>query len=131
MGIEFANNGSWDSHVQKIIDNGKKILNQLHRFSNNRSISTVARLVSVLRPALEYGSEVWACNKRQTASLESIQLGAAKKILGYSSNTCNEAVRGDMGLESLKARRDRCKLKWWYNLDDERLLLDNEWEVKP
>ena len=39
-----------------------------------------------------------------------------------------------MGLESLKARRDRCKLKWWYkvnNLDDERLLLDTEQEVKP
>ena len=37
----------------------------------------------------------------------------------------------------LKARRDRCKLKWWYkvnNLDDGRypkILLDNEWEVKP
>ena len=35
-----------------------------------------------------------------------IQLEAAKKILGCSSKTCNEAVRGDMGLESLKARRD-------------------------
>ena len=50
---------------------------------------------------------------------------------------CNEAVRGDMVLESLKGRRDRCKLKWWYkvnNLDAERyrrLLLDSEWEVKP
>ena len=134
LGIEFANNGSWDSHVQKVINNGKKKLNRLHRFLSNMSISTVARrllLVLVLRPTLKYGSEVWACNKRQAASLESIQLGAAKKILGCSSKTCNEAVRGDMGLESLKARRDRCKLKWWYkvnNLDDERyrLLLDNE-----
>ena len=39
-----------------------------------------------------------------------------------------------MGLESLKARRDRCKLKWWYKVDDERyprLLLDTEQEVKP
>ena len=80
-------------------------------------------LVSVLHPTLEYGSEVWACNKRQTASLESIQLGAAKKILDCSSKTCNEAVRGDMGLESLKDRRDSCILKWWYkvnNLDAER-----------
>ena len=102
--------------------------------------STVARrllLVSVLRPTLEYGSEVWACNKRQTASLESIQLGAAKKMLGCSSKTCNEAVRGDMGLESLKGRRDRCKLKWWYKVNSlnaeryPRLLLDSEWEVKP
>ena len=94
-------------------------------------------LVSVLPSTLEYGSEVWACNKRQIASLESTQLGAAEKMLGCSSKTCNEAVRGDMGLESLKGRRDRCKLKWWYkvyNLDAERyprLLLDSEWEVKP
>ena len=44
-------------------------------------------------------------------------------MLGCSSKTCNEAVRGDMGLESLKGRIDRCKLKWWYkvnNLDAER-----------
>ncbi len=73
-------------------------------------------LVSVLRPTFEYGSEVWACNIRQTASLESIQLRAAKKMLGCSSKTCNEAVKGDMGLESLKGRRDRCKLKWWYKV---------------
>ena len=139
MGIEFAKNGSWDSHIQKVINNGKKKRNQLHRFLSNRNISTVARsllFVSVLRPTLEYGSEVWAGNKQQTASLESIQLGAAKKILGCSCNTCNEAVRGEIGLESLKGRRDRCKLKWWYkvnNLDTERyprLLLDSKWEVK-
>ena len=74
---------------------------------------------------------MWACNKRQTSSLESIQLGAAKKILGCSSKTCNEAVRG---LESLKARRDMYLREWWNNLDDgryPRLLLDNVWEVKP
>ena len=36
LGIEFAENGSWDSHVQKVIDNGKKKLNRLHRFVSNR-----------------------------------------------------------------------------------------------
>ncbi len=42
-----------------------------------------------------------------------------------------------MGLESLKGRRDRSKLKCCYkvnNLVNERypkLLLDNVWEVKP
>ena len=29
---------------------------------------------------------------------------------------CNEAVRGDMGLDSLSSRRDRAKLKWWHKL---------------
>ena len=60
---------------------------------------------------LEYGSAIWDCNKSQTRALESIILGGAKKILGCSSKTCNEAVWGDMGL---KSRRDRAKLKWWF-----------------
>ena len=68
-------------------------------------------MLSVVRPSLEYGSEIWDCNKSQARALESIILGGAKKILGCSSKTCNEAVWGDMGLES---RRDRAKLKWWY-----------------
>ena len=37
-------------------------------------------------------------------------------MLGCSSKTCNEAVRGDMGLDTLQSRRDRAKLKWWYKL---------------
>ena len=82
--------------------------------------------MSILHPTLEYGSEVWACNKRQTVFWS--LLGSAKKILGCSSKACNKAVSGDMGLESLKGRRDRCKLKKWLK---SRLLLDSDWEVKP
>ena len=47
----------------------------------------------------------------QAAALESIMLGGAKRIIGCSSNTCNEAVRGDMGLKTLQGRRDKSKLK--------------------
>ena len=59
---------------------------------------------------------MWDGNKSQAGSLESIILDGAKRILGYSSKTCNEAVRGDMGLDTLQSRRDRAKLKWWYKL---------------
>ena len=61
----------------------------------------------------------------------------AKRILGCSSKTCNEAVRGDMGLETLKSRRDKAKLKWWYKLASmsagryPRQLFNQEWKVKP
>ena len=34
-------------------------------------------------------------------------LGGAKRSLGRSSKTCNEAVRGNMGLETLQGRRDK------------------------
>ena len=30
--------------------------------------------------------------------------------------TCNEAIRGDIGLDTLQSRRDRAKLQWWYKL---------------
>ena len=61
-------------------------------------------------------SEVWEANKAQAAALESLVLGGAKCILGCLSRTCNEALRGNMALESLRGRRDKAKLKWWYKL---------------
>ena len=54
-------------------------------------------LLSVVRPSLEYGSEVWEGNKSQAAALESVLLGGGKRILGC---TCNEAVRGDLGIDT-------------------------------
>ena len=90
-----------------------------------------------LEPTLEYGSEVWEANKAQAAALESVVLGGAKRILGCSSRTCNEAVRGDMGLESLQGRRDKVKLKLWYKLacmEDDRYphkLFRQIWNIEP
>ena len=85
----------------------------------------------------EYGSEVWEGNKSQTAALESVMLGGAKRILGCSSKTCNEAVRGDIGLETLQGRRDKSKLKVWYKLasmsEDRypRKVFSQDWDAKP
>ena len=45
-------------------------------------------LISVVRPTLEYGSEVWEGIKAQAAALESVMIGGAKRILGCSSRTC-------------------------------------------
>ena len=39
-------------------------------------------LLSVIRPSIEYGSEVWESNKGQTNALESVVLRGAKKSLG-------------------------------------------------
>ena len=80
---------------------------------------------------------MWEGNKSQAGSLESIILDGAKRILGCSSKTCNQAVRGDMGLDTLQSRRDRAKLKWWYKLatlpEDRypKQLFNQEWNIKP
>ena len=67
--------------------------------------------MAVLRPTLEYGCELWNTNKCQAKALESIQLRACKYILGCSVTTCDEPVRADLGLKTLRYRRDFCKLR--------------------
>ena len=119
LGIDFAESGAWDVHMKKVVASGKKKVNQLHSVISNRDIYLSAHrllLLAVVRPTLEYGSKVLEANKAQAGALESVVLGGAKCILGCSSRTCNEAVRGDMGLESLQGHRDKAKLKWWYKL---------------
>ena len=49
----------------------------------------------------------------------------------------NEAVRGDMSLESLKSHRDKAKLNWRYKLATmpqdryPKQLFSQKWNVKP
>ena len=108
LGVNFASNRAWDSHVKDAcVNSRKKLIFQLHSVLSTRDINLCARrllLLSVVRPSIEYGSAVWDCNKNQASALEAIILSGAKNILGCSSKTCNEAVRGDMGLDALSTR---------------------------
>ena len=36
LGIDFASNGAWDVHLKKVLDNGRKKVNQLHNFISNK-----------------------------------------------------------------------------------------------
>ena len=79
-------------HIRKLLDNVRKRVNQLHKVISNSNINLSARrrlLLSVIRPSIEYGSEVWEGNESQAGSLESIIIDGAKRILGCSSKTCN------------------------------------------
>ena len=72
------------------------------------------------------------CNNR------SVRIKCNQKwILGCSSKTCNEAVRGDLGIDTLQGRRNKAKLKWWYKLvtmpEDRypKKLFSQDWNIKP
>ena len=55
----------------------------------------------------------------------------------HSTYILPESVRGDMGLDTLQSRRDRAKLKWWYELatlpEDRypKQLFNQKWNIKP
>ena len=100
----------------KVLDCGSKKVNQLHSVISNRDINLSARrllLLSVVRPSLEYGSEVWEGNKGQAAALESVLLGGGKRIWVLFKDM--HAMRQfDLGIDTLLGRRDEATLKWWY-----------------
>ena len=99
-GWKYAHGNVWSMFWPETYYNPKES-------SRRRHINLTAQclvLLSVDRPSLEYGSEIW---ESQARALESILLGGEKKILGCSSKMCNEAVWGDMGLDT---RRDRAKV---------------------
>ena len=84
LGIDFSSNGAWDMHIKKLLDNGRKKVNQLHKVISKRRVNLSAHrlLLSVIRPSIEYESEVWEGNKSQAGSLESILLEELSGSLG-------------------------------------------------
>ena len=95
--------------------------------------------LSVIRPSMEYGIEVWECNKSDVGSLKSVILNGASWILGCSSKTYNEVhvVRGNMGLDTLQIHTDTSQLKCCYKhiILSERIypkqLFNQKWNIKP
>ena len=89
LGIDFLVMGAWDIHINKLLDNVRKKVNQLHTVISNSNINLSAHrllLLSEIRPIIEYGSEVWEGNKGQAGSLDSIILDEAKRISGWCSD---------------------------------------------
>ena len=55
LGIDFSSNGAWDMHIKKLLDNGRKKVNQLHKVISNRNVNLSTRrllLLSVIRPSI-------------------------------------------------------------------------------
>ena len=42
LGIDFVCNGAWDVHLKRVLDNGRKKVNQLHSIISNRDINLSA-----------------------------------------------------------------------------------------
>ena len=119
LGVKFTYNGQWDTHIKELVTAGKRKVNSLLRILNNPCLSLYVKrqvILFILRPSLEYGSEVWRCTTSQSKALDAVLLAACKKILGCSSKTCSEAVWGDLGIEPLNLRRNKRKVVWFSRL---------------
>ena len=75
-------------------------------------------------PKLEYLGEVWEGDAKFVKQLETVQMKAAKHILGCSSTTRNTVFRVELGMYPLETNRDVRNLKLQYkvkNMPEKRL----------
>ena len=119
LGVKFTYNGHLDTRIKELVTAGKRKVNSLLRILNNPCLSLYVKrqvILSILRPSLEYRSVVWRCTTSQSKALDAVLLAACKKILSCSSNTCSEAVWGDLGIEPSNLRRNKRKVVWFSRL---------------
>ena len=79
--------------------------------------------MSLVRSIIEYGCEIWG--DRKVIEFEKLQLAMGKKILRCGSRTSEEVVRGELGWERQRARRDEMRLRYWakiVRMDDDRIV---------
>jgi hypothetical protein len=125
LGVDLQQNLSWASTKKRFASKARSRIPLVKKaMIEELSVQTGEKLwMTMVRPLLEYAVEVWGGGDWVEA--DRIQNLAGRTLLGLHKNTAVEAIRGDLGWPSMKARRDLKMLKYWgklLHMDDSRLV---------
>jgi len=115
LGIELTRTLRWHVYIRRILEKARR--NMTHVWAMGirggfASVKTAEMLWKALvRSVLEYGCEIWG--EGAFSDLEKIQIEMGRKILRCNSTLTNEVVLGELGWETMKARRDEMRLRYW------------------
>ena len=129
LGLDFDSasrgmSGKWNSHLRRMLDKARKGMH-LVLFQGGGPDGVCPRTMAhqwcmIGRPLLEYGCELWhgEISVRWRKRLESLQDAFCRASLGLKSTPAASALRADMGVSSLHARRLLLKTLYWKKLCD-------------
>ena len=115
----------WSAHVRALIARANRksadLLWVCRAVNGMRLRTAVALWNSIVRPILEYGSELWAgeISSKLSAEAEAVQTTFLQAIAGVHKRGMGGAVdflRAEMGAEQLVARWTKLKLGFWRRL---------------
>ena len=104
LGVETSEDCSWEAHVVKVIGKGKAYVGKMDAILIGSHLDTRTKrciLMNVIEPKIEY-AEVWEGNTKLVKQLETVQMAAAKRVLGCSSTTSITILRAELGMYPLK-----------------------------
>ena len=114
--------GSWTKHLMRSIDKAKKRSEELlwlfRQDSGFRPRTAVTLWQAMVRPVLEYASEIWAGQVPGYAmkAAEGVQMSFLRGTLGLhskGSGVADEVVRAEAGVEPLRSRWAKLQLGYW------------------
>ena len=102
LGIIVSNNMSWNRHIEEIVMRANRTLGLLKRVCKEKLLCC-----ALVRPKLEYGSNLWSpYTSKDRALLENTQRRATKFTLNYLKNLTNKERLIELSLLPLDYRRE-------------------------
>lgn len=115
LGLELYLSLRWDGMHERLYAKARAKFAKAFGMANSTRLLNVEFGVqlwkALIRPVLEYGCELWADEVWEQG--EQLQRMVAKRILRCEDSTTNEAVLGELGWWTLKARSDMLRLRFW------------------
>jgi Reverse transcriptase (RNA-dependent DNA polymerase) len=115
LGIEITRTLKWHPYLKRILAKARRNMTQALAMGISGGFMTVrlANIIwmSLVRSIIEYGCEIWG--EKEYVEFEKLQLEMGKRILRCGSRTSDEVVRGELGWERQRARRDEMRLRYW------------------
>ena len=118
LGIELANDMSWKTHINTIVNKAYKRLGILRKHKFNLDRRSLDKMYKVfIRPLIEYGNIIWDnCSKENKKALENIQLDAQRISTGATKLCSVQKLYNETGYETLETRRKKQKLCQMYKI---------------
>ena len=118
LGFFLSNDGSWDIHINKLIEKAWKrigVMRYLKIRLDRRSLQTI--YFSFIRPILEYGDVIWGnLSQGLKDQLDKVQNEAARIVAGCTKLVSIADLIQESGWETLSERRRKHKLIHFYKM---------------
>ena len=127
LGIEIQRNLNWKTYKDRILGKAKKITTMIKAMflkNNKILITTMCKIWdSLVRPILEYGSEIWGFKEWPEAEI--LHRNYGRFLLGHYRNSTKGSIYGDLGWIDMHTRSNIIKLRYWKKMTEQNELRQN------
>ena len=118
LGLYLSNDGSWNAHINYIVNKTSlrvNILRKLKHILDRHSLQVI--YFSFIRPSIEYADIIWDnCTSYNRKRIESIQIDCARIVTGTTKLISLNNIYLETGWETLDSRRKKHRLIQFYKM---------------